>query len=82
MACLYSDLTSLSATGFTHFPFEKIAVLRSDNQGDHLLVSEEEKEKQEQEDAKSRPLPPNLVKHAYEQLFENSIPPTTKEGTK
>jgi hypothetical protein len=33
MAYLYSDLRSLSATGFTSFPFASMALMKSDNEG-------------------------------------------------
>jgi hypothetical protein len=184
MVYLYSDLRSLSATGFTAFPFESIALLKSDNLGsdgripgeiimnaltelrrasskdkglfdqlsnkkdkehtdssllqalellvetslkkpgkevamcpidakpfkddyathqhigsceqclcyrygmhysqvlvDHLLICEEEKEKQEQQDAKSRPPLPNIVKLTYDQHFDHTMPTATKEDT-
>jgi hypothetical protein len=46
---------------------------------DHLLISEEQKEKQEQQDVKSRTPPPNLVKQTYEQYFDNPIPLIDKD---
>jgi hypothetical protein len=47
---------------------------------DHLLISEEEKEKQELQDAKSRPPPPNLIKQTYEQCCDYSAPPTNEDN--
>jgi hypothetical protein len=48
---------------------------------DHLLISEEEKEKQELQDAKSRPPSPNMVRKLYDQHFDHTIPTATKEDT-
>jgi hypothetical protein len=41
MVYLYSDLRSLSATGFTTFPFESIALLKSDSLGSHRRLTGE-----------------------------------------
>jgi hypothetical protein len=46
---------------------------------DHLLITEEEKEKQELQDVESRPTPPNLVKQTYEQHFNYPIPESSEE---
>ena len=42
-------------------------------------MKKKRRNKDKQEDAKSCPPPPNLAKYAYEQQFDNSIPPITKE---
>jgi hypothetical protein len=41
MVYLYSDLRCLSATGFTTFPFESIALLKSDNLGSQRRLTGE-----------------------------------------
>jgi hypothetical protein len=46
---------------------------------DHLLITEEEKEKQEQVAKSHRPPPANIVERTYTQHFDHSMPPATKE---